>query len=107
MYKIDKVKNYRQFAEILEKKTGCSIKIKVIDNNGNHVHYQLNDKYDMTIGVLCVDNGFASFAPFETHESVKNEQYINVKYMAQFDDFVKVLSVFREMFIVEVEEEAI
>ena len=101
MYEINKVKNYIQFAEILENKTGCTVKVNVMDNKGNHVHYQLNDRFDMSLGVLCIDNGEVSFAPFETHESVKNEQYINVKYMAQFDDFIALLKVFKEMFVVD------
>lgn len=99
MYKINTVKNYKAFAALLEKETGCTVKIKLMDNKADHVHYQLNDKYDMTLGVLCVDNGDVSFAPFETHESVSNNQYINVQHMVQFDDFAKLIGVFAKLFV--------
>ena len=102
MYKIEKVNNYKDFARMLEQKTGCSVKIKLMCRT-DHIHYQLNDKYDMSLGVLCIDNGVASFAPFTTHETAKNEQYINVEYMPQFEDFVKLLGVFQKLFVVEME----
>ena len=98
MYKINKIKNYKEFARFLEEKTKCSIKIQVVSNN--HMHYQLNDKYDMTLGVLCIDDGEVSFAPFATLDNAKNEQYINVTYMVQFDEFSNLLKAFQQMFVV-------
>lgn len=103
MYEIEKVNNYKEFARLLEKKTGCSVRIKIIDGV-KHIHYQLNDKYDMSLGVLCIDHGMASFAPFSTLENAKNEQYINVQYMPQFEDFAKLLGIFQEMFVTESED---
>ena len=101
MFEINTIKNYKQFADILEKKTDCSIKINIVDKCGKHIHYQLNDKYGMSLGVLCIDNGDVSFAPFVTHETAQNDQYINMRYMVQFDDFIKILGIFKEMFVVD------
>lgn len=95
---ITKVKNYKSFAEMLKNKTGCDIIIKIIANN--HYHYQMN-KDGISLGVLCVDNGVGSFAPFVTHENVKDDQYINVHYMPMLDDLIKVFNVFSEIFICE------
>lgn len=99
MYKINTIKSYKAFAELLEKETGCTVKIRLMDNKANHVHYQLNDRYDMTLGVLCIDDGDASFAPFETLDSASDNQYINVQHMVQFDDFVKLLNAFAKLFV--------
>lgn len=99
MYKIYKAKNYKAFAALLEKETGCTVKIELMNSKADHVHYQLNDKYDMTLGVLCVNDGDVSFAPFETLESASDNQYINVGYMVQFDDFAKLLNVFAKLFV--------
>lgn len=99
MYKINKVKNYKAFAELLEKETGCTVKVELMDSKGNHVHYQLNDKYDMSLGVLCVFNGDVSFAPFATHKSDSNNPYINIHHMVKYDEFSKLLSVFAKLFI--------
>lgn len=107
MYKINTVKNYKAFAELLGKETGCSVKIQLMDDKATHVHYQLNDKYDMTLGVLCIDDGDASFAPFETLDSAANNQYINVQHMVQFDDFVKLLSVFAKLFVATEESDEV
>jgi len=93
---IYKVKNYKAFANQLEEQTGCNITIRLMGKN--HTHYQL-DKMGLSLGVLCVDNGEVSFAPFVTLDSAKNDQYINAENLPFFDDFVKVLSVFREMFV--------
>lgn len=90
MYKINKIKNYKEFAQLLEEKTGCSIVIQLMNSN-NHIHYQLNDKYGMSLGVLCIDDGNPSFAPFATHDTAENYQYINLKYIPQFDDFARLL----------------
>ena len=95
---IYKVKNYKTFADELTKKTGCDVTIAVLERN--HFHYQLN-KMGISLGVLCVNDGEVSFAPFETLESAKNNQYINVKYAPMFDDFVHVLNVFKNMFTTE------
>ena len=97
---IMKVKNYKTFAETLKRKTGCEINIKLMEKD--HTHYQLS-KDGISLGVLCIDKGEASFAPFSTHENVKNEQYINVQYMPMLDDFIKVLNVFSELFVCEEE----
>lgn len=101
MYELNKVKNYKQFAELLEEKTGCSIKIQLMEKDGSHVHYQLNDKYDMSLGVLCVNEGDASFAPFETLDSARNDQYINFTHLPQADDMIKVIGVLKTIFVEE------
>ena len=107
MYKVNTVKNYKAFAALLEKETGCTVKVRVMDNKADHVHYQLNDRYDLTLGVLCIDDGDASFAPFVTLESAQNEQYINIQYMVQFDDFAKLLEVFARLFVSAEEADAV
>lgn len=99
MFNIKKVKNYRQFAELLEKETGCRVTIKPMNEDGTHTHYQLDDRFGMTIGVLCVDDGYASFAPFETLQSVADNQYISISHLTQIDDFTKVMSVLGNIFI--------
>ena len=91
-----KVKNYKVFAEVLKNRTGCDVNIRVL--NKDHVHYQLvND--GISLGVLCVDKGEPSFAPFVNHETAKDDQYINVAFMPMFEDFIKVLNVFGELFV--------
>mgnify|MGYP000875596540 FL=1 len=98
---IIKVKNYKVFAENLKKKTGCNIIIKIMDDK-DHYHFQL-DKDGISLGVLCLDKGEASFAPFVTLNTAENDQYINVKYMPMLDDFISVLKVFDELFVCEEE----
>lgn len=96
---IIKVKNYKEFAQMLRNKTGCEVLIKVLDSHGKHVHYQLN-RDGMSLGVLCVDDGNPSFAPFCTFENdCYTESYISVKYMPLIDDFINVLKVFGEIFV--------
>ena len=95
---IMKVKNYKVFAETLKKKTGCEVSIKILGKN--HFHFQLN-KDGISLGVLCIDQGEASFAPFTTFETANNDQYINVQYMPMLDDFIAVLKVFNELFVCE------
>lgn len=95
---IMKVKNYKVFAETLKKKTGCEVNIKLMSTN--HTHYQLS-KDGISLGILCIDKGEASFAPFVTHETAKNDQYINVQYMPMLDDFIDVLKAFSELFVCE------
>lgn len=97
---IYKVKNYKAFAIELENKTGCSVIIKIISKD--HIHYQLS-KMGLSLGVLCVDKGEVSFAPFVTHESAQNDMYINACNLPMFDDFIQLLTVFREMFVSESE----
>lgn len=97
---IMRVKNYKVFAETLKRKTGCEVIIKIISKD--HYHFQLN-KDGISLGVLCLDQGEASFAPFVTHETAQNDQYINVQYMPMFEDFIGVLKVFDEMFVCEEE----
>ena len=92
MYDFKRANNYVEFARMLEQATGCSVKIKIM-NGADHIHYQL--------GVLCIDKGIASFAPFATHETAQNEQYINVQYMVMFDEFVNVLNAFKKIFVEE------
>ena len=62
---IIKVKNYKSFAETLRKKTGCEVNIKIMEGK-DHYHFQL-DKDGVSLGVLCLNQGEASFAPFVTH----------------------------------------
>lgn len=95
---IMKVKNYKVFAETLKKKTGCEVVIRVL--NKDHVHYQLV-KDGVSLGVLCIDNGEPSFAPFVNHETARDDQYINVAFMPMFEDFINVLNVFEELFVCE------
>lgn len=100
---IMKVKNYRVFAEMLKKKTGCDVVIKIMREK-DRFHFQLN-KDGISLGVLCLCSGEASFAPFVTHETAKDEQFINVNYMPMFNDFIGVLKVFDELFVCEEEAE--
>ena len=93
---IYKVKNYKAFATQLEEKTGCEVYIRLMGKN--HTHYQLN-KMGLSLGVLCIDDGEASFAPFVTLDSAKNEQYIAAQNLPLFDDFVELLTVFHDMFV--------
>lgn len=93
---IFKVKDYKRFADSLEDKTGCVVTIRLMGKN--HTHYQL-DKRGLSLGVLCVDNGELSFAPFVTLDSAQNDQYINAKYIPLLDDFIGLLGVLREMFV--------
>ena len=95
---IMKVKNYKVFAENLKQKTGCEVKIKLMKEN-DHIHYQLN-KDGMSLGVLCIQDGEPSFAPFCTFD---NDHYINVRYMPLMDDFIDVLRVFGQMFVCDEE----
>lgn len=97
---IIKVKNYRAFTETLKKKTGCEINIKLMGTD--HIHYQLL-KDGISLGILCIDKGEASFAPFVNFDTVNDNQYINVQYMPMFDDFIAVLNVFSELFVCEEE----
>ena len=94
---IIKVKNYKVFADNLEKKIGCNVTIRIM-NSKDHYHFQL-DKKGIPLGVLCLDQGYASFAPFVTLDTAENEQFINVNYMPMIDDFVNVLKVFEDMFV--------
>lgn len=94
---IMKVKNYKVFAESLRKKTGCEVTIRIM-NSKDHYHFQLN-KDGISLGVLCLDQGEASFAPFVTHEDAKNDQFINVEYMPMLEDFISVLKVFEGIFV--------
>lgn len=91
-----KVRNYKEFAEILKRKTGCEINIKLMGKN--HTHYQMS-KDGISIGILCIDEGYASFAPFVNHETAKDDQYINVEYMPMIDDLISVLRVCNELFV--------
>lgn len=42
MYDFKRVNNYVEFAKMLEQKTGCSVKIKIM-NGAEHIHYQTNN----------------------------------------------------------------
>ena len=94
---IMKVKNYKTFSETLKAQTGCDVNIKLMTGK-EHIHYQLT-KDGFPMGVLCVDKGDVSFAPFVTHETAQNEQYISVQYMPMLDDFIVVLKAFHTMFV--------
>lgn len=100
-----KVKNYKKFGETLKKKTGCEVEIKLMRDK-DHIHYQLS-KDGISLGVLCIDDGEASFAPFVTHKDVEDmynaDQFINVQYMPMLNDFIGVLKVFDELFVCEEE----
>lgn len=96
-----KVKNYKVFAKQLEEKTGCDILIRLMGKD--HTHYQFN-KMGLSLGVLCIDHGNASFAPFVTLDTAKNDQYINAENLPLFDDFVMLMKTFREMFVDDSEE---
>lgn len=93
---IYKVKNYKMFAKQLESKTGCNVEIKLMGKD--HTHYQLN-KMGISLGVLCIDEGEASFAPFVTHNTARDDQYINAENLPLFDDFVELLLTFKDMFV--------
>ena len=99
MFDVKRVKNYRQFGELLEKETGCDIKIQLMSDDGSHTHYQFDDRFGMTLGVLCVDEGYASFAQFETLDSSEDNQYINISHLAQFNDFMNLLSTLGNIFV--------
>ena len=88
---IYKVKDYKVFANQLMDKTGCDVSIRLLDKMG------------LPLGVLCVDDGEVSFAPFVTLDTAKNDQYINAQNLPLFDDFIRLLTVFREMFVEEEE----
>ena len=64
----------------------------------DHTHYQLN-KMGISLGVLCIDKGEASFAPFVTHNTAIDDQYINAENLPLFDDFVELLLTFKDMFV--------
>lgn len=99
---IIKVRNYKLFAKQMKDKTGCEVIIRIM-NSKDHYHFQLN-KDGISLGVLCLNQGEASFAPFVTHETARNEQYINVQYMPMLDDLINMLKVFDELFVCEEEE---
>lgn len=93
---IYKVKNYKKFADELKVKTRCDVDVKIIGQD--HFHYQLS-KDGLSLGILCIDEGDASFAPFVTHETARNDNYLNLQFLPLFDDFVSLLSVFKDMFV--------
>lgn len=95
---IYKVKDYKVFANQLAEKTGCEVLIGLMGKN--HTHFQLS-KMGLSLGVLCVDCGEVSFAPFVTLDTAKNDQYINAAHLPLFDDFIQLLTIFREMFVDE------
>lgn len=97
---IYKVKNYKVFANQLKDRTGCDVSIRLMGKN--HNHFQLN-KMGLSLGVLCVDNGEVSFAPFVTLDTAQNDQYINAQNLPLFDDFIQLLTTFQEMFVEEAE----
>ena len=101
---LKQVKDYRQFAEMLQRKTGCSVTIELKGRDASHVHYQLDDEYGMSLGVLCVQEDSVAFAPFVTHANQRDEQYINLKYMPQFGRFIDLLTVFQKMFVIKYDE---
>ena len=99
MLKINKVKNYRQLAEVIEKETGYSVKIRAI--GVNHMHYEIYDGYDMILGTLCVQNRDISFAPFVTSDNAQDCQYINGTCLVQATEFINFINIFSKMFVEE------
>lgn len=97
---LKKTDNYKKFAEKLKEKTGCEVLIEIVEKN--HYHFQL-DKDGISIGVLCIDKGDPSFAPFTKLATAKNENFINCTYMPLMDDLTKVLKVLGEMFTCDLE----
>lgn len=92
---IKKVENYKKFAEILKEKTECDVSIEIVEKN--HYHFQL-DKNGLSMGVLCINEGDPSFAPFSTLKNAKNENFINCSYMPLMEDLSTILEVLCEMF---------
>ena len=68
----------------------------------DHTHYQL-DKIGLSLGVLCIDKGVASFAPLNTMDKVTNAEFINIQSFPLFDDLIDLFAIFRKMFV-ETEE---
>lgn len=68
----------------------------------NHYHFQL-DSDGISIGVLCMDKGEPSFAPFTTLKNVKNDNFINCTYMSLIDDLINVFKVLGDMFTCDLE----
>lgn len=93
--KIMQVSNYKVFASTLEARTGCSIRIKIMGQD--HTHYELS-KMGISLGILCIDKGTASFAPFVTHENAQDSQYISIKYFPMLEDFIQVLQTLFDLF---------
>lgn len=93
-----KFKNYKVFAEELKEKTGCdSVEIKIMTTN-NHYHFQLN-KMGIAIGVVCYDNGNISFAPFVSHDTAHNEQYIAMNKFPMLEELIATMTTLRDMFM--------
>lgn len=93
-----KFKNYKAFAEELKTKTGCdNVNIKLMSGN-NHYHFQL-DKMGVPIGIVCYDNGNISFAPFVSHETAHNEQYISMNKFPMLEELIGTMVVLRDMFM--------
>lgn len=99
MFEINKVKNYKHLAQVIEKETGYSVKIKVMEKN--HVHYEIYDGYAMILGTLCVQNEDVSFAPFVTSDNARDCEYINIAHLVQARDFINLIDVFSKMFVEE------
>lgn len=94
--KIIKVGNFKKYAEELRTQTGCTTEIEVLGKD--HVHYQLN-KDGISLGVLCINEGDVTFAPFVRLDTARDEQYIDMQYMPLFDDLAKLFTIFRAMFV--------
>ena len=93
---IYKVKDYKKFSEELKMKTGCQVSVQVIGKN--HFHYQLSVD-GMNLGVLCIENGEATFAPFVGHETARNDNYLNLSFLPLYEEFTSLLAVFKSMFV--------
>lgn len=94
---IMKVKDYKSFADTLAKASGCKVIIKLMPGK-DHVHYQL-EKTGISLGVLCINQGDVSFAPFVTHSTVADSQFINIRFFPFIDDFVDLMRTFKQIFV--------
>lgn len=97
-----KVKDWKTFAKRLEESSGYKITLKIL--NEDHVHYQF-EKSGISLGVLCINQGQVSFAPFVTHETAKDEQYLNIQFFSLIDDLNNLLKMFRMVFVCDYEDD--
>lgn len=95
-----KVKDCKTFAKRLEESSGCKVTLKIL--NKDHIHYQF-EKSGISLGVLCINQDQVSFAPFVTHETAKNEQYLNIQFFPFIDDLIDLLKMFRMIFVCDYE----
>ena len=97
MFKVNKIKSYKKFADSLKQETGFNIKTDIVEHN--HFHFQFTDSYGLSLGVLCVNDGNLSFAPLVTLESAQNGEYIDFDKLPQFGDLSKLFTIFESLFL--------